>query len=87
MFSDGHLDHADKRVGSLLRPLPHSIPSCVQPRSVDQPLSQSDIPSLDKLSWASGEVVFDLRLLGLCRSSIRLPSVIGLEDEGVFEIL
>ena len=46
---------------------------------------QSDIPALDKLSWATG-VVFGSVLLALCQSWLSWPCIIGIADWRVFGI-
>jgi hypothetical protein len=80
------LIHACRPGGSPQHPLPHSFPFASQLRSGDQLQSQSDIPVLDKLSWAIGEVVFDLLWLGLCQSWLSWPCVMGIGDGRVFGI-
>src|SRR5262249_37317184 len=77
--------HVDMPVGSPQHPLDRSALACAPPQSVDPLPFRSDIPALDKLSWASG-VVFGLRLLAMCRSCDGWPSVIELASWRVFVI-
>jgi hypothetical protein len=79
------LIHACRPVGSPLHPLHHCVPAYGQLRSVDLLHFPLDTPLAYRSHWAIA-VVFDLRLLGLCRSSIRSPSVIRVRIGGVFGI-
>jgi hypothetical protein len=52
----------------------------------DQPPSRSDTHVPDKLSSVSGEVVFDLLSLAMCRSWLSWSWVMGNGDWGVFGV-
>ena len=68
--------HVYKLEGSPLHPLRHCALVYGQHRSIDLPLSLSDIPALDKLSLVIVSAVFDLLLSAMDRSLVDFPSVI-----------
>jgi hypothetical protein len=65
----GGTSPSDKLGGSPLHPFDRSVHVYELHQSAVRPPSRSDTPLLCKQSWAVWLVVFDLRLLGRCRSS------------------